>query len=332
VLPDHMHEGLCEIPPNLTTEYTFADGITKIREYPDYTPVSPPPGFLPIPLKPEVVANGKINYNGEPFGVIAAWDGHRVQKGRVVVDSTWHHFVNVNLTGDRSPGNTDQQKRRGFYVLSNNNVLVPNEAYKKIMWYYRNIIYWLIPAKRKKIIWDVVQQIRDTAFFRNEFMTLGKNIEISKFSIYDFLRWGHIAEAYFKKARGGCAKYKLIIIIDEVFKPKIPWYEWVMDIADPWDPIKTGPISKQIMKARTLAAAGLGPDPELLGTVRVGAALLTSVILEQADREVIEKLGFEKLAAEKLEEVYKHASDAYFDGVNKAAQILSKLGGVKKAN
>ena len=34
------------------------------------------------------------------FGVgQATYDGHRADVGRVVCDSTWHHFVNVNLTG-----------------------------------------------------------------------------------------------------------------------------------------------------------------------------------------------------------------------------------------
>ena len=117
-LPDHMHEGWCEVPGNLAAR-TFKLGAATVREYPDYNPPNPPAGHVPAPLEPEVVATGQVlpgitspaidtHHVGSPdpaqgitFGVIGAWDGHLVGKGRVVVDSTWHHFFNINLTGDR---------------------------------------------------------------------------------------------------------------------------------------------------------------------------------------------------------------------------------------
>jgi len=78
-----------------------------------------------------------------------------VGKGRVVVDSTFHHFVNINLTGDLFLSQVaevapDDQRYFGFYVLDpQTGKRMPNKEYLIIQWYYRNIVYWLIPAHRK---------------------------------------------------------------------------------------------------------------------------------------------------------------------------------------
>ena len=166
-LPDHMHEGVCEVPDNLAGR-TFRIGD---RTFPEY-PLCPATGE---PLAPEVVATGKV-LGGHPtpafnsvvhspseiptedrtFGVIGAWDGHRVGKGRVVVDSTFHHYVNINLTGDfflsQVDGvSPDYQRFFGFYVpnpLSGRRV--PSSEYLLIQWYYRNIIYWLVPEEKRR--------------------------------------------------------------------------------------------------------------------------------------------------------------------------------------
>jgi hypothetical protein len=162
-LPDHIHEGWCEVPGDLTKTFSIAG--SSLDEYP----------LLGTDrLAPDVVATGTVIgghttpsllTNDTPsthqtiaatFGVICAWDGHRVGRGRVVVDSTWHHFFNINLTGDLSlipsQGFWDQRVR-GFLVDDGNGNPVPNDTYKRIQWYYRNIVYWLIPANRKAGIW-----------------------------------------------------------------------------------------------------------------------------------------------------------------------------------
>lgn len=164
-LPDHMHEGLCEVPDNLAGR-TFNIGNQTLPEYPICISTSEP-------LAPEVVATGQV-LGGHPtptfnsavhtpaielstshtFGVICAWDGHRVGKGRVVVDSTFHHFVNINLTGDRFLSQiagvaADDQRFFGFYVIDpQTGKRMQNEEYLMIQCYYRNIVYWLM-AQRK---------------------------------------------------------------------------------------------------------------------------------------------------------------------------------------
>ena len=74
-------------------------------------PRRPCPTVLPVlpgtktRLAPQVVAYG-MTYGGafsgkqavlqpRSFGVVGAYDGHAVDVGRVAVDSTWHHFVNI---------------------------------------------------------------------------------------------------------------------------------------------------------------------------------------------------------------------------------------------
>ena len=135
------------------------------------------PGYVPEPLAPEVVATGQVLpgvtspaldpdalrrsrtlHQGKTFGVIGAWDGHRVGKGRVVVDATWHHFFDINISGDRylennSLGSQHEQKLHGFFVPDGSGGRIPNAHYRMIMWYFRNIIYWLIPADRYQSIW-----------------------------------------------------------------------------------------------------------------------------------------------------------------------------------
>ena len=85
-LPDHMHEGLVEVPADLSRNWAF-NGQTFV-EYPEKN------GHQQVP---EVIAWADNVVNSSEFGVIGAYDGHRVDVGRVVVDATWHHWFNINM-------------------------------------------------------------------------------------------------------------------------------------------------------------------------------------------------------------------------------------------
>ena len=121
-LPDHMHEGLCEAPADLSRSYTF-DGYTT-TEYPTVD------GHQE---SPQVIAWATNHVTESEFGVLAAYDGHKANVGRVVVDATWHHWFNINLTGflaatdPESPG----------YDPS----VVPK--WEEIKAYFRNVAAWL---------------------------------------------------------------------------------------------------------------------------------------------------------------------------------------------
>jgi hypothetical protein len=123
-LPDHMHEGLCEVPADLSKIWTF-DG-QAFTEYP-----TSPGGTQVVP---EVIAHARSrNTNNQEFGVLAAYDGHVANVGRVVVDATWHHWFNINLTGMIAATTVGDPT----YDPS---VIPQWEAIKA---YYRNVALWL---------------------------------------------------------------------------------------------------------------------------------------------------------------------------------------------
>lgn len=156
VLPDHPHEGECITPWETarTFSYDGADfeefpvGSGGFQTLPDVVATSTMVPGASTALKPPVV--------GGSFGAISAYDGHRVGVGRVVCDATWHHFINVNLTGtaDRPVAHP---KRVGFLASEEGEA-----AFEKIKAYFRNIVLWSAPASkqtcmRNRRYWNLVR-------------------------------------------------------------------------------------------------------------------------------------------------------------------------------
>lgn len=124
VMPDHQHEGDCIMPdPSFASEY---------------------PGGVAVEIVADgrnVVGRTKSNFAGtftvsdpRPFGLLGVWDGHNsaANKGRVVVDSTWHHWFNINLYGLQAENGNE---------------------YKDILAYFRNVAIWLAPKTRQTEMW-----------------------------------------------------------------------------------------------------------------------------------------------------------------------------------
>ena len=70
-------------------------------------------------------------------------------RSRIVCDSTWHHFVNINLDGTGT-GRTGLGSGSGASFT-------PSADLEKIYTYYRNIVAWLQPANRAwcSLFWDL---------------------------------------------------------------------------------------------------------------------------------------------------------------------------------
>jgi hypothetical protein len=168
ILPDHPHEGevVDDADINLDDTYTFGS-YAGVAEYPAYGGVRP---------TPEVIAWGDVHarqwaddankgaVNAKRFGLIGAYDGHAAGIGRVVVDSTFHHWFDVNLTGrhpyelDSYPTDWSNPKTRGFGATPAGKL-----AYARIQNYFTNVAIWLGPRNQQKCMltratWGITQR------------------------------------------------------------------------------------------------------------------------------------------------------------------------------
>ena len=122
VMPDHAHEGLCRDTGtvNLDDTYDF-DGLGAQSEYPEAIDG----GLRP---EPTVIAYGSTlasppyNFSIGPqparlrFPMVSVYDGHRAGVGRVATDSTWHHWMDVNITDMKNAAGTDWDKISRYFI------------------------------------------------------------------------------------------------------------------------------------------------------------------------------------------------------------------------
>ena len=130
VMPDHAHEGLCVESAAIALGATYSfDGGGAQPEYPDAIAGGPKPA-------PQIIAYGS-NLGDPPYNfakgvqaarpknaMISVYDGHLAGVGRVATDSTWHHWMDVNIDNLKAANNDD---------------------WKKISRYFLNLAVWLTP-------------------------------------------------------------------------------------------------------------------------------------------------------------------------------------------
>jgi hypothetical protein len=129
IMPDHPHEGEC------TNEKVFT--------------VTNPATGLPQNISSQIIATsfvlggstsgGKSATDPHCFPSISVFDGRVANIGRIVIDSTWHHFVNINLNG------------------VGGGIGLTNSDFDAVQQYYMNIANWITRRKSmfcwKKWIW-----------------------------------------------------------------------------------------------------------------------------------------------------------------------------------
>ncbi|MGJ5672839.1 MAG: hypothetical protein ACR9NN_04370 [Nostochopsis sp.] len=200
VLPDHPHESVCYAVTNaavLGGTYTLAG-----QNFEEFRPSVASGQRVGSEIVAYAVSGGRSVLNSvwkppvhpQMFGVISAYDGRLAQPypgktqrpGRIVCDSTWHHFVNINLDG------TGEAPRNGLGTWSGgtpgSGTFTPSPALNKIYAYYRNIVSWLQPANRIwcRLWWDLVairfhpriaEELLETPKLRNwrDFVGLGRD-------------------------------------------------------------------------------------------------------------------------------------------------------------
>ena len=142
VFPDHVHEGSIRMPTD--------EELEIVDEWPGA-------------VRPQVVARGTDrSKGGVEVGLVAAYDGDRASVGRIVTDSTWHHYFNVNLNRFNPPGD-------------------PNSPTDQIGQFYANLAVWLTPLVKRQ---EMASAMIDSVVIPNslssedlgeELSNLGKN-------------------------------------------------------------------------------------------------------------------------------------------------------------
>lgn len=191
--PDHMHEGEIipdgevqldrplDIPGYAGSEYPSVPEVLASGLSGDLSPFQRP--------RPRVVAYGRTTNpvfpgevgsalpllafpNAEPvgfterFGLVGVYDGDRVGIGRVVVDSTWHHWLSYNIDTIAQEAEPPAATVMAFKLGSLGDVPT---AYRKMQTYYRNVGLWLAtPAQRRSMllssIWGILTAAPPMAF------------------------------------------------------------------------------------------------------------------------------------------------------------------------
>lgn len=262
VLPDHAHEGRCVLPASLGGNYSI--GTDSFREYPDGpdgNPVAPVIAATATMIAGAAAPEfGKPPVPGGSFGVIGAWDGSRAGAyGRVVVDATWHHFINVNLVGDRDlgPPAAAIPKTLGFLHTA-----AGQAQYERIKAYYRNIANWMTP-----------RAVRRCRLHRHLWWLARDGVLQESLRADDLAVAGRIAFARLRWL-GPCDRLSIVDDLGLELKPDL------RRLIDPWAPVKGDGRKLAGLQARD--AQQLADD--LVAHVLGGAALeIARLDLDPAD-------------------------------------------------
>ena len=292
VLPDHPHEGECKLPEDPGLSYV-----------PDGSLEYPPISATSTRLLPELIAHARVPAGNtgsgvtgfkqptqaHSFPVISAYDGHRAGVGRIVCDSTWHHFINVNLIGVVEGGSFDEFGTHPGEHASKHDCFLSSTAggaaLDKIRNYHTNIGVWIAPVSRhtcfnRWVWWELVFNDRIM-----EATLLDPGVAIDRIPADVLWSIGAHARDVFGRRASQCQTLEWVFDwIKTVWPEMRPWI-------DPWDPLAGRP-PKGVQGVPTLEVMPLLD-------VALGAAL---VALRQALPYPPDKLTeqHDKLAAEAI--------------------------------
>jgi hypothetical protein len=300
-MPDHPHEGQCYEPTDLDRTFTFSG--TAFTEYPVAADGTKP--------APQVIAQShhahrnptdvKGSLNAKTFGSIGVYEGHKANIGRILVDSTWHHFFNINLTGN--PGSSDPRAVQGFYGSA-----AGLDVYKDIKAYFRNIAVYLarpaqIVAMRNRALWWARFEHRIAMDLRLDQIKQWTGTD----RLVEYIRIGTVARDVLGLLASRCQ------IIQWVFDiGKLPIL--VREFIPPLDPVETFKPRGPLPPPELIDIL----EPALLGAAIYGAAL---EVRGFQDRAPVERLGdkglaeiFNRYSGEALQLSIKHVQDTMEQG------------------
>ena len=311
--PDHMHEGQVVLPDTLEDTFT-AHGKT-FDEY--------PAGSDGVRVAPEVIATGLTGGHtthsvlGKPIhtgaedaslrkrtGTVGVYDGHRAGVGRVVVDSTWHHFFDINLVGDNAatrPEFNDPHKAvwsKGFEASPEGRQVLAG-----IDQYYRNIATWLRPQQYPLLY---TAMVLDLATNRRVVEVLSGRSQESETALADGVLFDIAKHIWVDALRihPPCTifllnRHLLDVLVEVKFPfPPDPWDGWPPGGRPPVPLIPPVELMQHMLLAAVQAVHRTGVDTVLsgeIGAVIENAALeggLRAIELHLARaRETVEGLG-----------------------------------------
>lgn len=108
--PDHPHEGRLLIPRALNDEW---------------------PPLSPFPVVAVQGSDKRFPQNPRIYNLVVAYDGDPASVGRIVADSSFHHYINVNIGGLR------ERDAAGYPT--------PDSDLDQVAQYYGNLALWLLP-------------------------------------------------------------------------------------------------------------------------------------------------------------------------------------------
>lgn len=114
-LPDHPHEGKLVIPRDL-------DG--------DWPPNSP------FPVVAAKARDKRFPAENREYALVVAFDGDPAKVGRIVADSSFHHYININLSG------LPERDSAGLPT--------PGSDLDQVAQFYGNLAMWLTPRDLRK--------------------------------------------------------------------------------------------------------------------------------------------------------------------------------------
>lgn len=220
VFPDYPHEGeaLAPTPVSGDPQWPSKEGHQE---------------------RPYVIAWGRIqNFSatrhGQEIGLASAYDGHHVDVGRILADSTWHHWFDINLA--RLMNQVVPAASAGFSAESS-----AQDALRKVDAYFLNCAVWLAaPAQQMAMChfgwWSIL--------WTDRFVEIPKDLPI-------WVYGQHAIDALGRRA-SRCMVESWVFDFP-IFKEKMPQWEWPMLLDRmqlvnlPFEQYVAGGITRQLL-------------------------------------------------------------------------------------
>jgi hypothetical protein len=269
VMPDHMHEGQCDIYNDFSRTLTF-DGYS-FKEFPDASGTA-------SPELPTVIADNLNQLTNLKFESISVYDGHNTdQAGRILCDATWHHHFNVNLVGFEA---SRARVRAGIGTAQD--VQAEND-YVNIRAYFRNIAYWISRRTDQACMKRKGYHLLLTDF---NFKIVYKPLNVVKDRLTYFHHWGELAKDSLNQ-----------------LAPQCQWYEWILWVVrDQYLYRKLRPVD--VLKEDE-PDFGKWVDHEKIHTILVGKAMYNVFEFVEQQKEFSEETyqAFDRIAMEGVKEL-----------------------------